>query len=245
MHENWRIAMPGKIIYFVSQILIYAMRKIGWWRWQVEGLEHLPPREQTGMILVMNHIHWIDIPVVGALLPFAYRLSWLGKAELFEKSTWRWFFRTMQVIPIKRGRGDLAALETATEALRAGAILLIFPEGHRSRNGLLQKGRGGAVRLAMRSQVPLVPVAVTGTQRGLGDTLRGKPVKLRIGKPYRVEPTPDGKIPPDLMDHLTTEMMLRIAALLPAEYRGVYADQQQPPVKQPLTAAVSSAAESE
>lgn len=233
--------MTGKIIYFVSQMLIHAMRKIGWWHWRVEGLEHLPPRAQTGMILVMNHIQWIDIPVVGALLPFAYRLSWLGKAELFENPMWRWFFRAMQVIPIKRGRGDLAALEAATEALRAGAILLIFPEGHRSRNGLLQKGRGGAVRLAMRAQVPLVPVAVTGTQGGLGDTLRGKPVELRIGKPYRVEPTPDGKIPPDLMDYLTTEMMLRVAALLPAAYHGVYADRQQLPTKQPRPAPVSSA----
>jgi 1-acyl-sn-glycerol-3-phosphate acyltransferase len=237
--------MVGKIIYFISHILIHAMRKIGWWRLRIEGLEHLPPREQTGMILVMNHIHWIDIPVVGALLPFAYRLSWLGKAELFEKPLWRWFFRAMQVIPIKRGRGDLAALETATEALRAGVILLIFPEGHRSRNGLLQKGRGGAVRLAMRAQVPLIPVAVIGTEHGLGGVLRGKPVKLRIGEPYRIAPTAEGKIPPDLMEHLTTEMMLRIGALLPAEYRGVYADRQHLPAKQPLAASVSSAAESE
>ncbi len=218
--------MTGKIIYFIAHIFIYIMRKIGWWRWHVAGLEHLPPRDQTGLILVMNHIHWIDIPVVGALLPFAYRLSWLGKAELFAKPIWRWFFRTMQVIPIKRGRGDLAALETATEALQQGAILLIFPEGHRSRTGLLQKGRGGAVRLAMRAQVPLVPVAVTGTQGGLGDTLRRTPVTLRIGTPYCVAPTPDGKIPPELMERLTTDMMLRIAALLPTEYHGIYANQQ-------------------
>jgi 1-acyl-sn-glycerol-3-phosphate acyltransferase len=214
--------MFSALMYGMLYVPLYLLRAIGWWRWSIEGLERLPPRQAGGMIIAMNHIHWLDIPVIGALLPFAYRLSWLAKSELFEHPIVGWWFRRMQVIPIKRGRRDLAALDAAADALRNGAVLLIFPEGHRSRDGVMLPGRGGAIRLAMQSGVPIIPVAVTGTQHGLAGTLLRKPVRLQIGEPLTVPPTPDGKIPPDRMDKLTTQMMQRIAAMLPAEQRGPY-----------------------
>jgi 1-acyl-sn-glycerol-3-phosphate acyltransferase len=217
--------MTGFVMYAFLYLFIHTMRKIGWWRWSVEGLENLPPRAAGGMLLVANHNDWIDIPVLGAMLPFDYRLSWLAKSELFEHPVVRWFFNNMQVIPIKRGKRDLGALDTAGQELKKGAVLLIYPEGHRSRTGILQEGRGGAVRLAMINQIPLVPIAMIGTERGLRGTLMGKPVVMRIGKPYIVEQTPDGKIPPVLMEQLTTDMMRRIAALLPPDKRGYYTNQ--------------------
>lgn len=214
--------MLGALMYAMIWVPLNLLRIIRWWRWSVTGLERLPPRNAGGMIIAMNHIHWLDIPVIGALLPFAYRLSWLAKSELFENPVVGWWFRQMNVIPIKRGRRDLAALDASADALRNGAVLLIFPEGHRSRNGVMQPGRGGAVRLAMQAGVPIVPVAVTGTEHGLRGTLLGKPVRLQIGEPFTVEPTPDGKIPPDQMEQLTTMMMQRIATMLPTEQRGPY-----------------------
>jgi 1-acyl-sn-glycerol-3-phosphate acyltransferase len=150
----------------------------------------------------MNHIHWLDIPVIGGMLPFRYRLSWLAKIELFAHPIAGWFFRQMNVIPIKRGRRDLAALDAAADALRAGAVLLIFPEGHRSRDGVLQPGRGGVVRLAMQAGVPIVPVAIIGSEHGVAGAFRREQVRLRIGQPYIIAPTSDGKIPPDMMDQL-------------------------------------------
>lgn len=216
--------MLGTLIYAMLYVSIHTCRLIGWWRWRFEGWENLPPRQNGGMILAMNHIHWIDIPAIGALVPWAYRLSWLAKIEIFEHPVASWFFRTMNVIPIKRGRRDLAALDTAVEALRAGAVLLIFPEGHRSRDGVLQPGRGGAVRLAMQAGVPIVPVAITGSERGLRGTLTRKPLTIRFGEPYTIAPTESGKIPADLMDQLTGDMMQRIAAMLPADRRGPYAE---------------------
>lgn len=215
--------MFAYVVYGLLYIIIHFFRLIGWWRWSIEGVERLPPREQGGMILVMNHINWVDIPAVGALLPFRYRLSWLAKIEIFAHPVAGWFFRNMHVIPIRRGKRDLAALEAATEALRKGAVLLIFPEGHRSRNGILQPGRGGAIRLAMQAGVPIVPMAITGTEHGFRGTLRREPVHITIGEPYYVEPLPDNKIPADVMERFTTKMMLKIAAMLPPAQRGPYA----------------------
>lgn len=214
--------MLGALMYGFIFYTIHFCRLIGWFRWRAEGHENLPPREAGGIIIAMNHVHWMDIPVIGAMLPFRYRLSWIGKIELFKNPLAGWWLRQMQVIPINRGRRDTAALETSVQALREGAVLLIFPEGTRSKTGILKEGRGGAVRLAMQSGRPIVPVAVVGTEHGLKGTLTRKPVFLRVGKPYMVAPTPDGKIPPDMMEQLTLTMMGRIAELLPAERRGSY-----------------------
>lgn len=219
----------GTLIYGFLYIFLNSMRIIRWWRWSIEGVENLPPREAGGIIFAMNHIHWLDIPVIGTLLPFSYRLSWLGKSEIFQNPAAGWFFRTMYVIPIRRGKRDLAALDAATDALRNGATLLIFPEGHRSRSGVLQPGRGGTARLAMQAGVPIVPVAITGSEHGAKGTLTCKPVRVQIGKPFTIAPTPDGKIPPDLMDQLTIDMMQRIALMLPEAQRGPYAQFAQKP----------------
>ncbi len=212
----------GTIIYGCIYLFIHAMIAIGWWRWRIEGLENLPPRKQGGMLFVMNHVNWIDIPAIGALLPFSWRLTWLGKEELFRSPLTRWFFYTMYVIPVKRGKRDVNAINTTVEAVKKGAAMLVFPEGHRSGNGVLQPGRGGAIRIGMQSGAPLVPVAVCGSHHGLGGTFRRKELVIRIGEPFVVESTPDGRIPPDTMTQLTNEMMFQIAALLPEEKRGPY-----------------------
>lgn len=214
--------MVGWIMYGALYTLFHIFIKLGWWRWRIEGLENLPARQQGGLLLVMNHINWVDIIAVDTLLPFRYRLSWLAKSELFANPLARWFLGHMQVVAIRRGKRDVAALDMSVEMLQQGAAMLIFPEGHRSRTGVLQPGRGGAVRLAMRSGVPLVPLAIVGTQHALRGTLLRKEVCLRIGQPYRIAPTANGKIPPDMMAALTDEMMQRIAGLLPADYRGPY-----------------------
>ncbi|MEI6778973.1 MAG: lysophospholipid acyltransferase family protein, partial [Chloroflexales bacterium] len=201
--------MAGVLMYGFLHLMINFFRMIGWWRWKIEGLENLPPRQLGGMVVVINHVNWIDIPAVGALLPFAYRLSWLGKAELFDRPIPRWFYRNMQVIPINRGRRDMAALDASVGALRSGSALLIFPEGHRSRSGVLQVGRGGAVRLAMQSGVPIIPMSISGSEHGLKGAWLRKPLTVRIGQPYIIPPTQSGKIPADLMNRCTDDLMRR------------------------------------
>ncbi len=214
--------MVGAVLYMMIIALPTLFKKIGWWKWRIEGLERLPPRSMGGMIVVANHSHWLDILALGALMPLSYRLSWLGKIEIFEHPVSNWFFRTLNVIPIRRGKRDLSALEASETALRNGAVFVIFPEGHRSGNGVLQQGHGGAIRMAMRTGVPIVPIAITGSQHGLKGSALRKELKLQVGMPYVVEPTPGNKIPPDLMASLTNDMMVRIANMLPEEKRGYY-----------------------
>jgi 1-acyl-sn-glycerol-3-phosphate acyltransferase len=211
--------MAGAYIYAFLWLLLYGFRRF-WWRWTIEGLENLPPRGD-GMLIAVNHINWIDIPIIGGSLPYSHRLSWMAKAELFEHPVANWFFRTTQCIPIRRGKRDVAALYASENALRRGAVLLMFPEGHRSRTGQLQAGRNGAIRLAVRTGCPIVPVAVWGTEVGFRGAMLRKPIHLRIGEPYH--PAPQGShLSTARLEELTDDMMMRIAALLPEQYRGVY-----------------------
>ncbi len=211
--------MAGVIMYFLIWVPMNLL-KVLWWRWSVEGLENLPPRGK-GMVLAVNHMHWLDIPLLGASLPLSHRPSWIAKVEILKGSLLTWFFRNMLVIPIKRGKRDLTALIAAEDALKSGEVLVIFPEGHRS-NGELLQGRNGAVRLAVRSGVPIIPVAIWGTEYGFKGAMSRNPIHLRVGPAYYPQVENPDHIPADKMNEQTELMMLKIAALMPESYRGFY-----------------------
>lgn len=211
--------MLGALMFFMIWFPLNVARKI-WWRWIIEGQEHLPPRPQ-GVVLAVNHIDWTDIHVIGSSLPLSHRPWWLAKVELFNNRFASWWFREMQVIPVRRGRRDMAALEACEQALREGAVLIIFPEGHRSPDGGLQEAKSGTVRLAVRSGCPIQPVAIWGTEHGIRGAMMRKTIHVRFGEPYY--PAVDGeRIPADKMSLLTEEVMLKIAELMPRQYWGFY-----------------------
>jgi 1-acyl-sn-glycerol-3-phosphate acyltransferase len=212
--------MLGWLFYTFLWITLNGMRAVGWLRWRVEGLENLPP---GGAVLISNHIHWLDIPVHGTLLPFGRRPMWIAKAELLET----WFGRALlkrNMIPIRRGQRDVGALDVGVQALKDGRLVLIYPEGTRSRTGILQKGKPGALILAARSGRPLVPMAVVGTESGARGSLSRRPVVLRIGKPFDAPLAPDAEHALRALSAHTTDMMRHVAALLPPDQRGLYAD---------------------
>lgn len=186
-------------------------------RYEIIGLENVPV--EGPFIIVANHISWLDPPMLGAMLPRPIRF--MAKEELFRNPIVGWVVSHYQAFPVRRGENDRAALRAAMEILRDGGVLGMFPEGTRSRNGKLQAGRPGAALLALRSGAPVLPIGITGTQ----DVFRFPNVFLRpkfkvvIGRPFQL--TRDGTNEGDLMS-MCDALMLRIAALLPEEYRGVY-----------------------
>jgi len=212
--------MLGDFMYFCLWGPLNLFRKIGWWRWRIEGRENLPP-PGTPIVVVANHINWTDPHIVGASLPLARRPWWIAKAELWIHPIVSWLLSQMQAIPIRRGKRDLTALNSAEQVLSTGELVVVFPEGHRSPTRSLIAGRGGAVRLAVRSKCQIIPMGVWGTEAGFLGAMLRKPITVRFGVPYT--PQAEGEsIPPDRMAELTDEMMLKIAELLPERYWGVY-----------------------
>jgi 1-acyl-sn-glycerol-3-phosphate acyltransferase len=216
--------MLGILLYGLVWVTLWVLRHV-WWKWTITGQARLKPRGQA-MILAVNHLHWTDTFALGASLPLSLRPTWMAKAELFANPVVAWLLRAIQVIPVSRGRYGLSALVVAEEALKHGAALIIFVEGHRSATGGLQEGQGGALRLAARTGCPIVPIALWGTEAGLRGICLRRPIHVSIGQPY-VVPTETSKISQQRMSELTEDLMLRLAALLPERYWGVYQERME------------------
>ena len=129
------------------------------WRVRTEGLEHLP---SGGALIAPNHTSVLDSFFVPLVLP--RRITYVGKAEYLDDWKTRYIFPGLGMIPIDRSGGDAAtaALDTAARVLQSGQLFGIYPEGTRSRTGLLYKGHTGAARLALRTGCPIVPVGLIG-----------------------------------------------------------------------------------
>lgn len=160
------------------------------WRPVVEGVEHVPI---TGpVILASNHLSFIDSIVIPLAVPHR-RVTFLAKAEYFTGGGLpglprRFFFRTMGAVPLQRGEQTEAeaALRLAVEVLGGGLALGIYPEGTRSRDGRLYRGRTGAGWVALASGAAVVPVGLSGTDRvqPVGARFpRPAPVRICFGAP--------------------------------------------------------------
>lgn len=136
-------------------------------RVRIVGLEHVPARGAA--IVAFNHVSALDGPVLGIELSRRARREtrFLVAAEFFHKTFFGWVLRTFDQIPIRRGTGDVHALDAALETLRGGALLMIAPEGavNTEPDGELQRIRTGVARLALPTGVPIIPVGLWGTQR--------------------------------------------------------------------------------
>jgi len=187
---------------------------------RTEGLDNVP--SQGPAILAANHVSALDT----LLLPLVVRgrkVVFLGKAELFDRRLSAWFFRSVGVIPVRRGQGTPgeAALRAGVEALRRGELVGIFPEGTRSPDGRLYRGKTGVARLALQAGAPVIPVAIEGTLEALppGRRLpRARPVLIRFGKPLdfsRYAANADDRF---VARSITDEVMYEIMLLSRQEY---------------------------
>lgn len=189
-------------------------------RVQVEGAENIPANGP--FVLAPNHIHMLDLPVIFAYLTRRTVVFAADKWQNFPIFGWLLSFFG-DAIFVSRGAPDRKALGLAVDVLKAGGVLGLAPEGTRSRTGGLQQGRTGVVYLANRGDAPILPVVAFGQEKAFACWLRLRkvPICVRIGKPLHLPP---GKLRAPELDSHTDELMMTLARMLPAEYRGVYAE---------------------
>ena len=184
---------------------------------EVQGLENVP--KQGPLIMVANHIAFMDIPNIG--FPVKRHQHHMAKSELFAVPVLGTIMRWLDAFPVRRGESDRESLRTADELLRAGQVLVIFPEGHRSGDGQMAAGLPGVALIAMRSGAPIVPVGISGTEH----IFKGRygpwapRVRLNYGAPFTLAFSGGRKR--DDLEHGIDTIMRRIAALVPLAYRGI------------------------
>lgn len=143
------------MFYKIARALVFFIVRL-WFKVEVKGRENLP--KKGGYIVIANHQHLLD-PVF-VTLAVTKKLSIMGKKELFENKFLSSVFTSLGAFPVDRGKGDMSAIETAEKNLKNGEILLIFPEGTRSKSGKLLRFKNGATLIARETGADVLPVVI-------------------------------------------------------------------------------------
>ena len=229
--------VPGgsvpRVTYRALRLLTLVWRKV-WCRMSVKGVEHVP---RSGPVLVAaNHLSFLDSIVIPVAVP--RRVRFLAKSDYFTgtglSGAWnRFFFTAVGAVAVPRGsHADAqAALHLAKDVLDRGEAFGIYPEGTRSRDGRLYRGRTGVAWLALETGAPVVPVAVRGTDRV-------QPVDSKLVHPHKIVVEFGEPVPVETVAHLTSAgqkrraltdlVMERVQAMSGQEPAGAYNDHQSP-----------------
>jgi 1-acyl-sn-glycerol-3-phosphate acyltransferase len=191
---------------------------------QVEGLENVP--SSGGAIVAANHLSFFDSIFMPLMVDRP--VYFLAKADYFESARTRWFFEGAGTIPTYRQGGDKGkqALESGISVLERGDLLGIYPEGTRSPDGRLYRGKTGPVRMALEAGVPIVPVGILGSRDAQppGSYLpRRHPVTVRYGRPVDFSRYEGDEDDPFVLRSATDELMYEIMMLSEQEYVDEYA----------------------
>ena len=200
------------------------------WRPTVTGLENVP--DSGGVILASNHLSFVDSVVIPCVVP--RKVVFLAKSDYFtgtgvKGTLQRAWFEGIGMLPVDRddSKAALASLDTALEVLGRGEAFGIYPEGTRSRDGRLYRGRTGVAHLALTAGVPVVPVGLHGTPeiQPIGSTLpKLAKVSVTFGKPIEVAGRYDGVPLGRARREVTDEIMAAIQDLSGQEPAGIYND---------------------
>ena len=231
MREPVEELFPGysRVAYrAVKKVLGSAMDRA--YRVNVEGRENVPTSGNG--ILAANHISFVDslfIPLV-----MARRVTYLAKAEYWDSWKTKWFFELVGQIPVRRGdsKKAQAALEAGMRVLGRGGLLGIYPEGTRSPDGCLYRGKTGVARMAAEAGAPVIPVGLVGTREIMPKdkkmpNIRGE-VTIRFGEPREI-PREAVEDDPLALRQFVDELMYDIRSLSGQEYKNEYADRKTKP----------------
>jgi 1-acyl-sn-glycerol-3-phosphate acyltransferase len=187
----------------------------------VEGLENIP--KQGGAILVSNHLNNADPCVIPGVSK--RRIITMAKKEMFRWPIINVLFKFIGAFPVDRSGADLGALRQAQKVVNDGLLLLMFPEGKRSKDRQLHPGFPGTALVAYRTGAPIIPIAITGTESIPWPWVFVRPfigprVRVRVGTPFY--PARAERITSQAAQSATDDIMLHVAALLPASYQGEF-----------------------
>lgn len=190
----------------------------------LEGLDNVPASDPA--ILACNHLSFIDSILLPLNIPRP--VYFLGKADYWDSWRTRWFFQGTGVVPIRRGGGEQSenSLKTGVEILRSGELLGIYPEGTRSPDGRLYRGKTGPARIALEADVKIVPCAVIGTDEAMPTGTyrpRRAEVTIRYGQPLDLSRYREERDDPFVLRSATDELMYEIMMLSGQEYVDEYA----------------------
>lgn len=195
-----------------SRVFVWSFLKI-WHRFSCEGTANIPAT--GGVIIAANHASFLDPPAIGANV-FHRIVRFMARDTLFKPGFPTWLLNRLAVMPISRGKGDLAALKKAIQILKDGGCLGLFPEGTRTLDGNLQPAKGGIGFLIAKAGVPVVPAYLEGTFEAYpkgGRFLRPLKVRLRFGPAILPEEIAKLGSDRDSYEKVAALVMERIAAL--------------------------------
>jgi len=202
------------------RLISYLMRRLT--KIEFKGVENIPLT--GGVLLATNHMSRMDIPSL-FVTPNRPDMTALVTTKYLKHPLIRWFIVTANGIWLDRDTADFGAFRKAIEALNEGKALGIAPEGTRSTTAQLLEGKPGTAMLAVRAGVPIVPVAIVGTEDSVQKLLHFKRpyISVEYGKAIPA-PVMDRGDRSGQLDKLTTEIMCRIAMMMPEKYHGFYAN---------------------
>ncbi len=181
-------------------------------------------------IIAINHINFLEVPLIQVCM-HPRRMHGLVKKETWKNLFLRFFLNTYGAIPVDRGGVNKQAFADVKKALDEGAYICIAPEGTRSGDGVLKKGRSGITAIALMNRVPVIPIAHRGGENIWRNMRRLKrtDIILKVGKPFIIK---NGNRPgKETREKITEEIMYQLAGLLPEEMRGVYSTPQDKPLE--------------
>lgn len=173
-------------------------------------------------IVAMNHINFLEVPlIVVDLAP--RKVHGVAKKETWDNPFIAWLAGVWEVISIDREGMSLSTFKEIAKVLKKNEIILVAPEGTRTGNGKLKEAHPGIISMAIRANVPIIPVVHFGGEKFWDNITRFKRTKFtyKVGKPIIINTKEKSQT---IRKELTDQLMYRMAQLLPEEYRGVYSE---------------------
>jgi len=182
--------------------------------------------ENKPLLVIFNHVNFLEVPILVAH-SYPLKVTGMAKTETWDNPIFAFLFNTYRAIPIDRRGAFQETFKKVRDAIDSGFFMCVAPEGTRSKDGVLNKGKAGVVQLALDTDLPILPVAHHGGERIWENMKRFKrtPFCFKAGRPFRIKF--DGRPGREEREEILTEIMGQMARLLPEKMRGIYSCQAE------------------